>query len=938
MKSVIHLLLLAFLPMLLTAQTRDCDPVVMSGTELPCMLGEAPADVVAFRYQNGSWQQIPVQIDERIVLDITAPYGEGTGDCYYKSREDVPWDVLFYADPNTYTGADVNDPNFDDDDELAFMAKDAGDIAPQNACPGGVVSTTKCQVTVRDPLDGNSILGYVYVFRQTGNLAQDAGQDYVDYDFDFGADYKQDYLVCVFEQPGSNPESSRVTTDNYSMHFSRRWVKDELQITAGNASGVDILDHHQYFINVNSCNRNEVTFSNGKGPIIANIDGPVRAIRSVMGANSGTFMQLDIIFTECRTDNRMYYRLHPANGYYDAFDLNTNAIGMTFYNDQNTEGVMIDGNRDNLIKDDPNEWELMSGSPGSIVATYVFDTDLQLGTEAEYDQGLVEGFVAAYQTDLGPGEPRECTGDQESYNASGFCLRTKECTDLRYDFDDGPNCAPEFVRYFDQIRYHYMLPPQTTKAEAAQYASFAKNPLTTTANAQSCDGNQQPTCNDGIQNGDEEGVDCGGSNCSPCMVEPTCDDGIQNGDEEGVDCGGSNCPPCIVEPTCDDGIQNGDEEGVDCGGSNCPPCMVETCDAPTGLFETNNTGSSVTLNWAAVSSANSYMVQGRQAGTSAWRLNQSSNTNSTTISNNIVNGLTYEWRVRANCDGEDSPYSEIETFTAGDNTGNPTCDDGIQNGDEEGVDCGGSNCPPCMTDPTCDDGIQNGDEEGIDCGGSNCPPCMTDPTCDDGIQNGLETGVDCGGPDCPACPTTCETPSNLRTTNIRNTRATLEWDGVDGALSYTFEIRAVGEPNWVERTVTRTFQRVQPLLSGTLYEWRIRANCDGENSPYSAITTFTTTGSSAQAAVEQRTETIKQVIPLVATAYPSPTSDLLNIQFNKTVESIEIIDMMGKIVQLPVSASDANSIQLEVQNLVSGYYLIRLKAENEVKVLRFVKE
>ncbi|MEO0731917.1 MAG: S8 family serine peptidase [Bacteroidota bacterium] len=27
-----------------------------------------------------------------------------------------------------------------------------------------------------------------------------------------------------------------------------------------------------------------------------------------------------------------------------------------------------------------------------------------------------------------------------------------------------------------------------------------------------------------------------------------------------------------------------------------------------------------------------------------------------------------------------------------------------------------------------------------------------DPTCDDGVQNGEETGVDCGGPDCDACP------------------------------------------------------------------------------------------------------------------------------------------------------------------------------------------
>jgi len=56
-------------------------------------------------------------------------------------------------------------------------------------------------------------------------------------------------------------------------------------------------------------------------------------------------------------------------------------------------------------------------------------------------------------------------------------------------------------------------------------------------------------------------------------VRPTCKDGIQNGTETGIDCGGS-CPPC---PTCKDGIQNGDETGVDCGGS-CPrACGARSC-------------------------------------------------------------------------------------------------------------------------------------------------------------------------------------------------------------------------------------------------------------------------------------------------------------------------------------------------------------------------
>ncbi|WP_299548324.1 hypothetical protein [Seonamhaeicola sp.] len=46
------------------------------------------------------------------------------------------------------------------------------------------------------------------------------------------------------------------------------------------------------------------------------------------------------------------------------------------------------------------------------------------------------------------------------------------------------------------------------------------------------------------------------------------------------------------------------------------------------------------------------------------------------------------------------------------------------------------------------DGIQNGDEEGIDCGGSTGVAC---PSCNDGIQNQGEEGVDCGGP-CAKCP------------------------------------------------------------------------------------------------------------------------------------------------------------------------------------------
>lgn len=58
-----------------------------------------------------------------------------------------------------------------------------------------------------------------------------------------------------------------------------------------------------------------------------------------------------------------------------------------------------------------------------------------------------------------------------------------------------------------------------------------------------------------------------------CLVNCQCFDGIQNGNETSIDCGG-DCPTC---PTCDDGILNGDEIGIDCGGSNCPACPTEDC-------------------------------------------------------------------------------------------------------------------------------------------------------------------------------------------------------------------------------------------------------------------------------------------------------------------------------------------------------------------------
>ncbi len=124
------------------------------------------------------------------------------------------------------------------------------------------------------------------------------------------------------------------------------------------------------------------------------------------------------------------------------------------------------------------------------------------------------------------------------------------------------------------------------------------------------------SCMDGVKDGDETDMDCGGS-CVPCAdgkacgapadcananciggtcSAPSCTDKIQNGTETGVDCGGSCTAKCAdgsgcktgadcangscgamnvcLAPSCMDKVKNGTETGVDCGGHARPSAIL----------------------------------------------------------------------------------------------------------------------------------------------------------------------------------------------------------------------------------------------------------------------------------------------------------------------------------------------------------------------------
>lgn len=256
--------------------------------------------------------------------------------------------------------------------------------------------------------------------------------------------------------------------------------------------------------------------------------------------------------------------------------------------------------------------------------------------------------------------------------------------------------------------------------------------------ALACDSPQPPEDAGGVDSGDGCIDACevlGETRCAGTVIEGCAigADGCQSW-RAGLDCAESgNVCDDAAEPavcssgagTCTDGAQNQDETDVDCGGATCDGCGVGARCAAPGDCRSGLCGS-----------------DGR-------------------------------------CEAAPG-----------------TCADGVENQDETDVDCGGTTCDPCgigqrcsggsdcttgncdsgtcaAVSASCTDGVQNGTETDVDCGGS-CGPCADGQscgapadctsgycnrgecvplgTCADGARNGEETDVDCGGPSCAECP------------------------------------------------------------------------------------------------------------------------------------------------------------------------------------------
>lgn len=154
----------------------------------------------------------------------------------------------------------------------------------------------------------------------------------------------------------------------------------------------------------------------------------------------------------------------------------------------------------------------------------------------------------------------------------------------------------------------------------------------------------------------------------------------------------------------------------------------------------------------------------------------------------------------------------------------------------------------------------------------------------------------------------CLPPEGLHTTNVTTSKATLHWDVVPDAGSYTVAYRAVGTPTFKKKNTTATSLNLKGLLPNTTYEWKVLSKCGSGayvvTGQYSGLSTFTTLSQRISLTEENYTNAAFKV-------YPNPASYNFNIDFDLGVES-------GDEYLLIISNTLGQVVYSETNKLVNG--------------------
>jgi hypothetical protein len=360
--------------------------------------GVDPAQIAAYRWDHKAarFVEIPVQVDQRFPNFLANPNSDfgiysGTDTELTYQWDTESWKMTGGACTKQYPpGVGVTKdpvPTLDDDDEVVLMASDTGGRAPgHQPHPAGTLKGDGRQIAVTDPLRGTST--FAYLFLRPGGSHFTRSNGYVHYERDANADqwvdrdtfakgdpeqlgssntgYGPNVAGTVCDANGARRQSKdrfprdgvTVSTAKYRWTASGRWMIRGMQVAKPARPGVygpDLVDRWKgrAFQSSPDSSISLVGFEDeqvnweANSALLGERSGPVRAIREVWGADSGTNVTKTETFYRNAVTYTYHVRVHPIppDGLYMSWDYNAH-VASRYFNALKPKGVPIDGVND----------------------------------------------------------------------------------------------------------------------------------------------------------------------------------------------------------------------------------------------------------------------------------------------------------------------------------------------------------------------------------------------------------------------------------------------------------------------------------------------------------------------------------------------------------------------------------------------------------------
>ncbi len=307
--------------------------------------------------------------------------------------------------------------------------------------------------------------------------------------------------------------------------------------------------------------------------------------------------------------------------------------------------------------------------------------------------------------------------------------------------------------------------------------------------------------------------------------------------------------------------------GYSCGNPPAPTHTPTPTNSPlnapnvtAGASCNSSSNPVINLDWNAVNNANSYDVDYKRSNASTWT-NGANNTTSTAYNiTGIVEGVDYDWRVRAVNSGGNSGYDTGQTRSAtcavAPNAPNVTA----------GASCNAGNNPVISLDwnavanaSSYDVGYKRSNVTTWTTGANNTTSTAYNVT---GITQGVSydwrvrsvsaggtSGYDTGQTQSATCtvpPPTCPLAINATSTcnGSNNAYIDVSWNNISGANSYDLRYKTSASTTWITNTGVTSSYRIpaSALTNSTSYNYQVRAVNSGGNSgwcPTNAATVST---------------------------------------------------------------------------------------------------